>query len=383
MPIFSSNRVSYGESVVADKTYTEHDMGRIMQECAINDMKIFNAALARDFKEVEGQREGTMLESELQAFQEFSIKEAWKSLKEKVKKLWAKIKGVFKNVYAKLTVALVRDNKTFIAMHRKELLSKDCSNCKIPKFRDTKSGVKADVIAYDSSYGENLKKALEAIEKLDPASPDFETTLKNNSGSEGRDENITADSLFKNFMEKCFEDTNSDLTFGKCNAYGGSVNALLNNLSTNSGSLKGIKEQSKKIDKKFKTLLGKIEKAQQKADKDKDTEASKTYTNANKMVTFAQKVLNADVSSAIRACKFMIKNDRGLVGTLVAYNPKAKNETAYLESAYMEGFDRLFMETDDMDPEDVEAAAEEEGVNIEISVDGDADVTVDDNTDDE
>lgn len=384
MPIFSSNRVSYGGSVVADKAYTENDMGRIMQECAINDMKIFNAALARDFKEIQGKNEGTMLESELQTFQEFSVKEAWKSLKEKIKKLWAKIKGVFKNAYAKLTVFLVRDNKTFIAMHKKELLSKNCSDCKIPKYRDIKSGksLATLVSAFEKSH-KGLKDSLEMIDKLEPADADFETKVKTYGQVTGDSEDVTsADKLYDEFIKANYEEKNDGLTFGKCNAYGGNVSALMANLSTNSASLKELKEQNKKIDKKFKTLLGKIEKAQTKAEKDKDEAASKTYQNANKFTSLAQRTLNAITAASIREVKFMIKNDRGLIGTLVAYNPKAKNETAYLESAYMEGFDRLFMETDDMEPEDVEAAAEEEGVSIEITIDGEADVEVEDNTED-
>lgn len=406
MPIFSSNRVSYsGISVKADTRYTENDFGRIMQECATNDMKIFNAALARDFKEVQAKNEGTMLESELQAFQEFSVKEAWKSLKEKIKKLWAKIKGVFKTVYAKLTVWLVRDNKTFIAMHKKELLAKNCSECKVPKYRNPKKDM-AQII--DPESVNTLKKDLEVIEKLDPSNrKDFITGMKGNGTSDddrgikgktyksdggkthyhGIDPATTeysstneeidipsASDMYDEALKENFDDPSDSLTFGKTRY--GTVTKLLATLSTNSDVLKGLKEQNRKIDKKFKSLLGKIEKAQKKAEADNNKAASNMYTAYNKYVTRYQTLLTNQTNCSIRLAKFAIKNDRGLVGTLVAYNPKAKNETAYLESAYMEGYDRLYLETDDMEPEDVEAAAEEEGIDIEITVSGDENVNV-------
>ena len=83
MPIFSSNRVygaGVGNTIVAAEGYTENDFGRIMSECATNDMLLFNAAIARDFKEAQAMTEGTMVASELQALREFSVKEAWKSV---------------------------------------------------------------------------------------------------------------------------------------------------------------------------------------------------------------------------------------------------------------------------------------------------------------
>lgn len=385
MPIFSSNRVSYsGISVKADTRYTENDFGRIMQECTINDMKIFNAALARDFKEVQAQNEGTMLESELQAFQEFSVKEAWKSLKEKIKKLWAKIKGVFKTVYAKLTVFLVRDNKTFIAMHKKELLAKNCYECKIPKYRNPKQ----DISSIPDSN--SLKEDLEWIDKLDPTKEADVYKIADKAhdfkkiDTEGRHyekkEIKSASDMYDEALKANFDEPNEDLIFGK--SHYRTVTKLLNELSANSSALKALKEQNKKIDKKFKSLMGKVEKAQKQAQSDdtkNDAEkkySSRLYTNCNGFVTAYQTLLTNTTNATIRLIKFAIKNDRGLVGTLVAYNPKAQNESAYLESAYMEGYDRLYLETDDMEPEDVEAAAEEEGIDIEITVSGDENVNV-------
>lgn len=388
MPIFSANRVSgIGSTVVAAEGYTENDFGRILSECAINDMRLFNAAIARDFKEAQAMQEGTMMQSEIQALQEFSVKEAWKGLKEKVKKLWSKIKGVFKSVYAKLSLWLVRNNKAYIAMHRKDLLSKDCSKCKCPKFLNPTHDYLPTIASFSDVAKETKEwlsgKALDDVVKElgNPDSYAFKnaTQYLDNSG-----DTITADKIYEELMKQCFDSPKDSLTFADTyyGKSGGGVRGLMNNLSSGSEYLKTMKKLNNSTDKFFKGILSKLDKAEGKAED--GSAAQKGYSAASKIVSKFQTSINAAVSASIRVIKKGINNDRGLMATLVSYNPKAPvNDAAMLEFAYMAGHDAFFLETEDMTDDDVEAAAEEEGVTITIDIDGneDVDVDVNDNTD--
>ena len=375
MPIYSSNRVygaGSGKSIVAAEGYTENDFGRILSECAINDMRLFNAAIARDFKEAKALNEGTMVASELQAFQEFSVKEAWSGLKEKVKKLWSKIKGVFKNVYAKLSLWLNRNTKTYIAQHRKTLLNKTgLADCPIPKYTPRTAAFKSATSGFGGLKVDDLKPAVNMLngKAMDEviAGSDFKDMA--------RVKTFTADHVYTKLLDVCFEKAKEGRTFGDLKM---SVDTLLNNLSGSSEYLKDLRKINNETDRVFKAFLGKIDKAQKKSE---DESQKNIYASASRVVSAYQNSANAMCAGLIRVIKKAISNDRGLVATLVAYNGP-KTESAMLEFAYETGFDALHEETEDMTPEDVESAAEEEGINIDITVSGDvdADVTVNDET---
>lgn len=394
MPIFSANRVSgVGNTIVAAEGYTERDFGRIMSECAINDMRLFNAAIARDFKEAQAMNEGTMVASELQALREFSVKEAWKGLKEKLKKLWSKIKGVFKTVYAKLSLWFNRNTKLYIAQHRKELLNKDCGGCKIPKFRNPKKGIT------DATFGlmdgnnslirvadvPYIKEVLDGktAEEIMKALSDSETAEITGITKTLNDMTIpSADKIYEEAIKDIFDEPSENLTFSK--VYGGKVQTLFDNLSGNTKYLKNLRKMDKEIDKIFKTAIRSLDKAESKAENDKKADEAKAYKLCSNMVSKAQTAINALSAAGIRVVKFAIKNDRALIAALVAYDP-TKKESAMIECAFANGYDALHEETEDMTPEDVEAAAEEEGIQIDITVSGgeDVDVNVEDDTDDE
>lgn len=375
MPIYSSNRVygaGTGKSIVAAEGYTENDFGRILSECAINDMRLFNAAIARDFKEANALNEGTMVASELQAFQEFSVKEAWNGLKEKVKKLWSKIKGVFKNVYAKLSLWLNRNTKAYIAQHRKTLLNKTgLADCPIPKYTPCTAAFKSATSGFGGLKVGDLKSAADMLngKAMDEviAGSDFKDMA--------RVKTFTADDVYSKLLDVCFDKAKEGRTFGDLKM---SVDTLLNNLSGSSEYLKDLRKINRETDRVFKAFLGKIDKAQKKSE---DESQKNIYASASRVVSAYQNAANAMCAGLIRIVKKAISNDRGLVATLVAYNGP-KTESAMLEFAYETGFDALHEETEDMTPEDVESAAEEEGINIDITVSGDvdADVTVNDET---
>lgn len=104
MPIYSNNRSGSMAlaQVVANESYTSEDFGRILYESQLNDMAFFEAVLACDFNEINGLREGTILESEVAVLNEASLKELANKAIEGLKKFWAKLKGAFQDAINKI-----------------------------------------------------------------------------------------------------------------------------------------------------------------------------------------------------------------------------------------------------------------------------------------
>lgn len=380
MPIYSTNRVSSASTnIVAAEGYTEHDFGLILSECATNDMKLFNAAIARDFQEITAMQEGTMMSSEIRALQEFSIKEAWKGLVEKLKRLWAKIKGVFRNVYAKLSLWLNRSNKLYVAQNRRYLENKNLSDCPLPKYLKPKGNFYDTVSKTITSLENMCKKLKEETNTIDVSINARITNRKagwaSDLGVSDGDKTLNADTIYEALLDKHFEKADEKLTWSKC---GRNLSGLFSDLSGSSKKLKDLKKMSKTVDKAFKTAIDAVNKAADKSDKEEKGKNTSLYKNTATLIGEFQNLMNATTSAYIKLTKKAINNDRGLIAALVAYDPKkATNENAIMcEFAYATGYYALHEETEDMTPEDIEDAAEDEGITVDInvSVDGDAEV---------
>ena len=115
MPIYSGNRSGSMDILVteANMSYGPNDMARIMYESEVNDMKIFEAILQNDFREIKGIREGTILESELKSLNEASKKHLLDSLMVKSKSAWSKIKGAMNNAANAVAAYVLKDGKAY------------------------------------------------------------------------------------------------------------------------------------------------------------------------------------------------------------------------------------------------------------------------------
>ena len=127
MSIYSTNRAGTVASidVVANESYRASDIGRILYESQVNDMAIFEAMAISDLTELNGLREGTLLESEIKAFNEQNAKDWFTNLKDRLAGLWAKIKGVFKDAINKIAAYVLRNGKAFVADFEKLASKKD------------------------------------------------------------------------------------------------------------------------------------------------------------------------------------------------------------------------------------------------------------------
>lgn len=104
MSIYSANRSGRmaTATIAANESYAFNDCNRVIYECQVNDMVLFESILANDFREIHGLNEGTILEAEVSTLN----REALKDLAEKIIKsqydFLAKINGIFVSAIANI-----------------------------------------------------------------------------------------------------------------------------------------------------------------------------------------------------------------------------------------------------------------------------------------
>ena len=376
MPIYSRNSVGSAIHIAANENYSYQDFGRVLVESVQNDMIVFNAALRNDFKENAAIREGTMLASELTSFREFSVKEAWANLKEKLKKLWEKIKGIFRQVFAKLTVWLVKNGNAFVAMHRKTLASKpNLGKTKIPKYLMSKDDAFGKDMAKtitdeynskfkDGSTGDSYSNELSSTDDLLNAV--LRKAIGNNS--------VTADNFAEKAKEFYFEEK-KDITYDAIKA-SVPLEKLFNNITSRSKRIKDLKKAEKDFDAAVKKAIKKLDdeakkydKAEGKTDEEKSENKSNAirYKNASKVTSMYERAVAIVTKANINAIKTSVKQDRMLVGLLAAASP---TQEAYFIMA--EGADD-FDSQEDYSPEEINDPEVQADPDVVINVNVDDD----------
>ncbi len=162
MSIYSANRSAAVGTVAEAKKYTT-DINRIMYESEVNNMRIFEACMKYDFTQIQGLREGTILESEIAAIDEASkaeflenLKKAWEAVKAKLKAAFDAILNKLGNAYRMIAVPAIKrfekmDDSKFSASTKFEFLA--YQNPKI-------------VTSY-SAISDDLKKEFESPRPID------------------------------------------------------------------------------------------------------------------------------------------------------------------------------------------------------------------------
>lgn len=357
MPIYSRNSVGSDITITANENYSFSDMGRILVESAQNDMLVFNAALKNDFKENAAIREGTMVSSELSSFREFSVKEAWGNLKAKLKKLWEKIKGVFRQVYAKLTVWLVRNGKAFVALHRKTLANKTgLDSVKIPKYYARKSGAFEKDLAgeikkdFDDKFGEKGFGTIAGTTDRRTAEAQTNEMLTKVLKAVGGGE-TTADGFAEAYKKAVFTEM-TDTTWGEVKKAVGSLEALFTNISGRSDAIKKLKKQEKDADKAIRAAISTLNSKEKKAE-DNIKGSGENFKSASTTCSAFERAITLCTRSQIAAIKTSVQQDRMVVGKLVAASPN--KESALMEQmAWFEGADD-FATQEDIPAEEVNA----------------------------
>ena len=95
-------------------SYTHNDIGLILYESEMNSMRIFEATLQADFAQIAGLREGTLLESEVEAIKESNFADFKKKIVTLLETFWRKIKSGLIEFKNKLLEIFESNGKHFI-----------------------------------------------------------------------------------------------------------------------------------------------------------------------------------------------------------------------------------------------------------------------------
>lgn len=126
MPIYSKNRSGMLKESVG--SYGMNDAGRIIYESFVNDHTIFEAIIKHDMNEIQGLREGTILEADVEKDNKKTIADFMNSLIDLGKRTWEKILGMLRDLKTKIIAFLMNDGKKFVDGYNKfrnEHLSSD------------------------------------------------------------------------------------------------------------------------------------------------------------------------------------------------------------------------------------------------------------------
>ena len=320
MGLFNSNRGHLGldydcDEIVANENYThEFGIGQMLVDAAKNDMAIFEALIADDFKEVMAVQEGVEYVNEA-SFGAFIDK-----IKTFLKNAWEKIKGIIKSFLTKFVAMFIRDNAELVKKYEKEVRSKTKLSKMKYKWSECKVS-EADKIVSNLS---NAKKYLDASEE-EVENDYIDKVLSGILGKDTTEADFAAD-----FWETIYEDV--DTVEGLDNAR---LTYIIDTLKTAKATQKAMKDAQTKADKYFKEALKDVD----ALDKDlkKDGNASKddmaVVNTMYKAVNITQKGVNMTISNIIKSQKFEVAQARRVFVQAAAFNEKAVKEDAILFEA--------------------------------------------------
>lgn len=117
MPIYSKNRSGMLKESVG--SYGMNDAGRIIYESFVNDHTIFECVIEHDKNEIQGLREGTILEADIEKDNKKTIADFKNSLLDLAKRTWEKILGMLRDLKTKVIAFLMNDGKLFVNNYNK------------------------------------------------------------------------------------------------------------------------------------------------------------------------------------------------------------------------------------------------------------------------
>lgn len=330
MPIYSKNRSGAVGAVVETGTYGSNDAGRVLYESCINDKTLFDAMIKHDMKEIQGLKEGTILESEVAALNEASVKELVTKIKEGLKKFWKKLKQIFADAMNKISAYVLGDCKAFAkefkAAKEKYSGSKATISGRFPKMNyNIKNKLDVNVI-----IGSRMKNVRYGGELEVNRAEILGTELAKIAGGSG---SMTPKEFREYVMQDAFE-AKSNVSIGDA-----VVTDMVHAMET------GLGESIKRIKNYEKSCEVAIEAAQDLQDrmlKDNEKTYEENYQKMVSLVSVTQQILSNVCSTAIAVEKGKFAAARKALGALMAAmkseskGTEAKNEsvlTALVEAS--------------------------------------------------
>ena len=276
MSIYSANRTgSFNVAQIpANESYKWNDIGRILCESQANDMAFFEAALACDFTEVKGLREGAIAKRDVELASVENKKKFIERMIERVKSFWAKLKGAIKSAINKIA-ELALSSKEFVAHFDKVVTAKALSDWK---------GSISGIITYDHS---NIH-----LSNVDFSV--FSTETSNISDCLGKTIGNASDVTPKNYTSKAMEYCKSVETLTSAG-----VKEYKDIVSTASDRIKYLKQYEKNFENTMNNMINELKRSA-------TTELKKAAANV-----VAERVQNTEIICSIttKAAITMIKED--------------------------------------------------------------------------
>ena len=316
MGLFNSNRGHLGldydcGEIVANENYThEFGLGQMFVDSAKNDMAIFEALIADDFKEVMAVQEG------VEYVNEASVGAFIDKIKTFLKNAWEKIKGIIKSFLTKFVAMFIRDNADLVKKYEKEVARK--SKLSKMKYKWTEAK-KAGQLAIIGNIG-SCEKYLNATEK-DLEDNYLDKVLSGIIGVSTTEADFAVD-----FWEKCFED--EDVVEGLDSSR---LAVIVETLKTAKKVEKEMKDAQDKCDKYFRNALKEIDSYEKEFKDDKGALAE--LNTVYKATNIVQKAVNMTLAQVIRSQKFWVAQCRRVFIQAAAFNEKAVKEDAILFEA--------------------------------------------------
>lgn len=241
MSIYSNNRsgVMAMSQVSMNEAYKNADIGTILAETEANDMAFFEAILYSDFNEIQGLREGTLLEAEAKKINKESIKAFGNKIMERLKAFVAKIKAMLRSVVEKIASYCAGDGKKIVSA--------------INAHKAGWTGSIEDVETYDTVH-----KAFLMPPRLEDAVVEKGQSMDNQSlisyylhtRFDG-DTTLTA----KNYVKEAMAAAKSVKTYDASN-----IDELCNILTSAKGEIKNFKEHEKAVEKRVDAVAKEVRK---------------------------------------------------------------------------------------------------------------------------
>ena len=323
MGLFNSNRGYLGldydcGEIVANENYThEFGFGQMLVDNAQNDMAIFEALIAEDFKEVMAVQEG------VEYVNEASLGGFFDKIKEFLKKAWEKITGIIKSFMTKFIAMFIRDNGELVKKYEKEVRNKENYNkmkYKWVQYNEgelSKVGSSLEKYAVDPMTSEN---ALEnSVSEKDRKALDEGTYLEGML-SEILGTSTTEADFDKDFFEKVAEDAETEEGLS-----GARIDEIIDILKNAKAAKKDMDDMKSKIDKYFKKSLSAIDSAKKTVEGKLHGTAKDAVTKkANylyKKVSVEQKGINILLRCTMSVVKAELAQARRVFVQAAAYRP--------------------------------------------------------------
>lgn len=325
MAIYSTS-VGYNESSNTD--YRIDQVGLMLCEAEMNDMKLFEAALHADFCEINAIREGTLLEAEAAANDNANKKGFFAKIKEALIRFWKdKLKPALERAIAQIG-AFFGDANSLVKVH--DRIEADLKAGKKKNYRSFKGKFKINRFIFNPEHVLNIdipsfEEMVKNAKETEGATSDYYEIETYMSLFEGMDKKANASNLkdLKDEFKKAYKDTilpKYDYEYLTTENYSAVIRDVKAQITNHKNIINGLKEVQSTakniIDSRIHEIdrISKI-KYSDRMDKYSDT----TITGLNAMCTATQRCLSNVASLSIKTAKEATANAAKILKTVNHY----------------------------------------------------------------